>query len=319
MILVTGCAGFIGYHLSKNLLEKKCKIIGIDNNNSYYDSSLKKKRLKELKKFKHFKFYLIDISNQKSLEKIFLKYKFDLVVNLAAQAGVRYSFDNPEDYLNSNIIGFFNVINLSKIYKVKKFIYASSSSVYGNNTLPYNEKQNIDKPLNFYAQTKITNELMAKTYFNIYGFRSVGLRFFTVYGPWGRPDMAYYKFTKSIFEGRSIHLHNNGSHLRDFTYIDDIIDGINLLVDSDFKKFEADVFNIGSGKSYDLISFINIIEKIINKKAILKYLPMQSGEALETRADISKLKKMFNYQVKFNLENGLQNFVEWYKKYYLKK
>ena len=230
MILISGCAGFIGFSLAKKLLSKNYKVLGIDNMDDYYDVELKKSRLSILLKYSSFKFKKIDITNKKKIDQIFQDNKINVVVNLAAQAGVRYSFEKPEKYLNSNIIGFFNIINTSRKYKVKNFIYASSSSVYGDGQLPSKESQNLDNPLNFYAQTKITNELIAKTYFQTYGFSSIGLRFFTVYGPWGRPDMAYFKFTNMILKKQKIKFHNQGKHKRDFTYIDDIIDGIYLVI-----------------------------------------------------------------------------------------
>ncbi len=314
--LITGCAGFIGFSLAKRLLGNGKKIIGIDNINSYYDINLKKSRLKILKKYKHFKFIQLDITVYSKLNKIFDKQGIDEVVHLAAQAGVRYSLTNPGKFIRANEVGFFNIIDLSRKYKIKKFIYASSSSVYGNNDSPYSETQIVNNPINVYAKTKISNELMAKTYSNLYGFETIGLRFFTVYGPWGRPDMAYFKFTKSIFNNQKIQLFNKGKHKRDFTYIDDIINGITLILRNKSSNLNPNVINIGSGKPYNLLSFIRTIEEICQKKAIIEFLPMQIGEINTTHADISLIKKNYNYKINFNLKSGLTKFIEWYKSYY---
>ena len=316
MILISGCAGFIGFSLAKKLLSKNYKVLGIDNIDDYYDVELKKSRLSILLKYSSFKFKKIDITNKKKIDQIFQDNKINVVVNLAAQAGVRYSFEKPEKYLNSNIIGFFNIINTSRKYKVKNFIYASSSSVYGDGQLPSKESQNVDNPLNFYAQTKITNELIAKTYFQTYGFSSIGLRFFTVYGPWGRPDMAYFKFTNMILKKQKIKFHNQGKHKRDFTYIDDIIDGIYLIIINKKRIKKADLINIGSGKSYDLFYLIKNIEKNLNLKSKITSIPKQSGEITNTLANIQKIKKIYGYSPKFNLKDGIKKFIDWYFQYY---
>ena len=316
MILITGCAGFIGFSLAKKLLSKNYKVLGIDNIDDYYDVELKKSRLSILLKYSSFKFKKIDITNKKKIDQIFQDNKVNVVVNLAAQAGVRYSFERPEKYLNSNIIGFFNIINTSRKYKVKNFIYASSSSVYGDGQLPSKESQNVDSPLNFYAQTKITNELIAKTYFQTYGFCSIGLRFFTVYGPWGRPDMAYFKFTNMILKKQKIKLHNQGKHKRDFTYIDDIVDGICLVIFNKKIIKKADIINIGSAKSYDLFNLIKNIEKNLNLKSKITSIPKQSGEITNTLANIQKIKKMYGYSPKFDLKDGIKKFIDWYLEYY---
>ena len=285
-ILITGAAGFIGFHTILKLLKKNYKVIGVDNINNFYDQKIKRDRVKILKSYskKNFIFFKKDISNYKEIEKIFSKNKIKLVINLAAQAGVRYSLQNPKAYFNSNLLGFYNVINLCNEFKVKRLIYASTSSVYGNNKkIPFKEEHTADHPIQFYAATKRANELIAHSFSSVYNLETIGLRFFTVYGPWGRPDMALFKFVKNIIENKSIHVFNYGKHVRDFTYIDDIVDGILILVNSNkiFKKkiftnknFNPNVsdckfkiFNIGSGKTTSLSKYINIIEKELKKKA----------------------------------------------------
>jgi len=318
-ILVTGVAGFIGFHVTKKLLKEKFKIVGIDNLNSYYDVNLKRKRLKNLKN-KNFIFYKSNISNSKKLEEIFKKHKFDLVINLAAQAGIRYSLINPRDYLNSNANGFFNIIDCCKKYNIKTLLYASSSSVYGNiKKFPYSLNNKVDKPLQFYAATKIFNEITAYCYSHLYKFKTVGLRFFTVYGPWGRPDMALFSFAKKIINGETIEIFNKGNHSRDFTYIDDVVDLIYRIVDLNIKnknqKQKHEIYNIGGGKATKLIKFISLLEKHLNIKAKKKYIKKQPGDMDKTLADIKKTKKVFKYKPKVKPDEGIKNFVNWYRNY----
>ncbi len=320
-ILVTGCAGFIGFHLTQDLLEKSnYEIVGIDNLNSYYDVKLKKLRLQVLKNYKsNFKFKKIDLNNNKSLEQLFKSYKFDYVIHLAAQAGVRYSITNPDAYINSNISGFFNIINLSKKFKVKHFIFASTSSVYGvAKNFPVDEESDTDKPLTLYAATKKTNEVIAHSFANIYKLPSTALRFFTVYGPFGRPDMAFFKFADSISKNKKIELYNNGKHYRDFTYVKDITSSIiKLIKKQPNKNIPFSIFNIGNGESIYLKDAIKIIEKKLGKKALIKNLPLQKGDVIKSHSDVNKLKKFINYKPKTNIKKGLDKFIEWYKVTYL--
>ncbi len=333
-IFVTGAAGFIGFHTIKRLLLLKKKVIGIDNLNNYYDINLKKNRINFLKKNfdKNFKFFKMDLKKNNQIISIFKKYKISIVINLAAQAGVRYSLKEPRQYLDSNIIGFFNLLETSKNFKVKRFIFASTSSVYGNNIkIPFKEEHTADHPIQFYAATKRSNELIAHSYSSLYGIETIGLRFFTVYGPWGRPDMALFKFVKNILNKEIIEIYNNGNHIRDFTYIDDIVDGIiltvhsnkifhdrlskknNLTPDRSNSKFR--VFNIGSGKEISLMKYINLIEKELKLKAYKKFLPLQKGDIRKTLANINNLKKI-GYKPKIGPKKGIKNFVNWYKNYY---
>ncbi len=320
-ILVTGCAGFIGFHLTQDLLEKSnYEIVGIDNLNSYYDVKLKKLRLQVLKNYKsNFKFKKIDLNNNKSLDKLFKSCKFDYVVHLAAQAGVRYSITNPDAYIDSNISGFFNIINFSKQFKIKHFIFASTSSVYGvAKNFPVNEESDTDKPLTLYAATKKTNEVIAHSFANIYKLPSTALRFFTVYGPFGRPDMAFFKFADSISKNKRIDLYNNGKHYRDFTYVKDITASIiKLIKKQPNKNIPFSIFNIGNGESIYLKDAIKIIEKKLGKKALIKNLPLQKGDVIKSHSDINKLKKFINYKPKTNIKKGLDKFIEWYKVTYL--
>ena len=318
-ILITGSAGFIGFHLCKKLLDLNYIIHGFDNLNTYYDVGLKKNRLKILNKYKKFKFKKINITNLKTLDNEFKSNKYDVVINLAAQAGVRNSIDNPRDYLNSNIIGFFNILELCKKYKIKHLIFASTSSVYGDNKFfPLKEEYNTDKPLNFYAATKKSNEVMAYSYSYIHKIKITGLRFFTVYGPFGRPDMALFKFTKSINESKFLNLFNNGNHTRDFTYIDDVTESILKIIDKPSKnKAPFQVYNIGSNNPKKLKEFLKIIEKILEKKSKFNNKPLQKGDIQKTHADISKLYKKINYLPKTSLNKGIKNFINWYKKYYV--
>ena len=330
-IIITGCIGFIGFHLCKNLLNKNnIKILGIDNVNQYYSIKLKKDRLKILKEIskinKNFIFKKVSISNKNTMSNIFKFFQPDLVINLAAQAGVRHSLKYPEKYLRDNIKGFLNILELSKLYNVKKVIYASSSSIYGRNESPFQEKNNTDKQIQFYAVTKKTNELMAHTWSSLYGIQTIGLRFFTVYGPWGRPDMALYKFVTNICNDKTIELFNNGDHVRDFTYIDDIVNGITSAIKFNIRdyhnknlkilnKVPSIVVNLGSGRNITLMNFLKVIERDLNKKAIVKYLPMQKGDIHTSLADLTLAKKLFNYRPKTKPEEGIKKFINWYKSY----
>lgn len=316
-ILVTGAAGFIGSHLSKKLIKGGNKVLGIDNFNTYYDVDLKYARLNKLVNHKNFICKNIDLCDKPQLEEIFKNNNFDIVVNLAAQAGVRHSIKNPQSYLDSNLIGFMNILEAVRNYKIPHLIYASSSSVYGNSdNIPYSESQNINKPISLYAATKISNEAMAFSYSHLYNFSTTGLRFFTVYGPWGRPDMAYYLFTKNILENKPINVFADGLLKRDFTYIDDIIDGMTLILNKTINKKRSEIFNIGNNKPIVVNDFIKTIEKSLNKKAKINFLPMQNGDVQQTYADISKISKYVNFQPKTDIETGILKFCDWYKDFY---
>ena len=315
--LITGSAGFIGFHLSKKLLSEGFNVIGIDNLNNYYDQKIKQDRNKILKKYKNYKFNKIDIKDYKKLDRIFKKKSIYGVVNLAAQAGVRYSLKNPKSYIENNINGFFNILELSKKYKVKKFVYASTSSVYGlQKKFPLKENFNTDNPIQLYAATKKSNELMATSYSHLYKMDTVGLRFFTVYGPWGRPDMALFKFTKNIIKGKPIEVFNKGKHQRDFTYVDDIVDGIFNIIINKKSKFGAKIFNIGNGKKVKLIKYIQLIEKNLNRKSKKKFLPLQKGDVIKTHSDTKLIKKHYNYKSKTEVSYGVKKFIEWYISYF---
>ena len=317
-ILVTGCAGFIGFHITTKLLKNRINVIGIDNLNKYYDTRLKKNRLKSLKDFKNFSFHKADIIQYKKLDNIIKSYRVKYIIHLAAQAGVRYSLAFPRLYFKSNLEGFFNILELSKNNKIKHLIFASTSSVYGNSKkFPLKEEANTDLPLSFYAATKKSNEVMAHSYSYIHKIPCTAVRFFTVYGSFGRPDMALFKFTKQILENKPIELFNNGDHIRDFTYIDDIVDGIySLLKKQPKNKIPYDIFNIGNGSPKKLVEYLKQIEIYLNKKAKIKKLPLQIGDVVKTHADIKKLKIKTNYKAKTNINKGIANFIEWYKDYY---
>ncbi|MDC0909698.1 NAD-dependent epimerase/dehydratase family protein [Flavobacteriaceae bacterium] len=332
-ILVTGAAGFIGYHLVKSLVESNHEVIGLDNINNYYNVDLKFDRLNELgisrdsaidflslcnsNLFKNFKFIRMNLEDRVNLPIIFKNEKFDVICNLAAQAGVRYSIENPETYIDSNIVGFLNVLECCRNYNIKKIVYASSSSIYGNNEkVPFNELDNTDKPISLYAATKKSNELIAHTYSHLFKINTIGLRFFTVYGSWGRPDMAYYLFANAIVKNSPIKVYNNGDLSRDFTHIDDIVIGIKsvLLSDSSTKKLYQ-LYNIGNNNPVVLTKFIEIIEKYLDKKAIKKMLPMQDGDVKKTWASISKIEEDYNFKNNVSLDFGIREFISWFKTY----
>ncbi len=316
-ILVTGAAGFIGSHLSKKLIKDGNQVLGIDNFNTYYDVDLKYSRLNKFVNHRNFICKNIDLCDKSQLEEIFKNNNFDTVVNLAAQAGVRYSITNPQSYLDSNLIGFMNILEAVRNYEIPHLIYASSSSVYGNSdNIPYSESQNINKPISLYAATKISNEVMASSYSHLYDFSTTGLRFFTVYGPWGRPDMAYYLFTKNILENKPINVFAEGLLKRDFTYIDDIIDGMTLILNKTIDKKRSEIFNIGNNKPIVVNDFIKTIEKSLNMKAKINFLPMQDGDVIQTYADLSKISKYVNFQPKTDIETGISIFCDWYKNYH---
>jgi UDP-glucuronate 4-epimerase len=317
-ILVTGCAGFIGFHLCNYLLKKNINVIGIDNINNYYDINLKKNRLKILKAYKKFSFSKFDLINNKKLNLIVKNNRIKIIIHLAAQAGVRYSVKNPNSYYKNNMQVFFNILEVSRLYKINHLMFASTSSVYGENfNYPSKENFNTDKPLSFYAATKKSNEIMAYTYSNIFKLPCTGLRFFTVYGPYGRPDMALFKFTKNILENKKIELFNNGNHARDFTYIDDVINGIYSLINKPKnKKIPFNIFNIGNGNSKKLKEYIKLIEKNLDLKAKVKKLPIQLADIKKTHSDISNLNLYTGYTPKINIEIGVKRFIDWFKEYY---
>ena len=320
-ILITGVAGFIGYHLADKLLSKNYQIIGIDNLNDYYDPILKQDRLNNLKKFSNFEFHKIDFIQNNELTSIFNNNQFNQVIHLGAQAGVRYSITNPQFYIDTNITGFLNILENCNNYNVENIIYASSSSIYGdNNDLLFSENDKTEKQISMYGVSKKTNELMAHTYSNLYGLKTIGLRFFTVYGPWGRPDMALYIFTKAIIENKNIDLFNKGSHTRSFTYISDIVAPIYRLIkiNENNQKILSnnDILNIGGSEPVKLLRFIDIIEDYLGKKAKIKLKPMQQGDIQDTNADITKLKKITDYKPQVDIEEGIKRFIDWYKAYH---
>ena len=312
-ILITGSCGFIGMQLCEYLLKNNFQVFGVDSMNNYYDKALKVARLNILEGYDNFKFNKLDISNMSELEKIFTSFKPSKVVNLAAQAGVRYSIENPFEYIKSNISGFLNILECSKHHKVKGVIYASSSSVYGGNRkTPFSVEDRVDKPISIYAVSKKSNELMANTYSHLYGINTTGLRFFTVYGPWGRPDMAMYIFANKILKGEKIPLFNSGKMKRDFTYIDDIVNGIVSAINN---NYHCEVFNLGNSKTEDLMDVVSILEKTLDKKADLKFLGMQPGDVVKTFADIKYSTEKLNYKPKVNVREGIPYFIKWFKKY----
>lgn len=334
-ILVTGAAGFIGYHLAHRLIKEGHEVIGLDNINDYYDVNLKYDRLQEIgidrlraelyneltdsKIYGNFKFIRINIEDRKNLPKIFEIFTFDIVCNLAAQAGVRYSIENPEAYIDSNVVGFLNLLECCRNYEIPHLIYASSSSIYGQNKkVPFSVEDEVNHPISLYAATKKSNELMAYTYSYLYGFKTTGLRFFTVYGPWGRPDMAMFLFTDAIVKKEPIKVFNNGNLERDFTYIDDIINGVFKIIESkkDSNGNIYKIYNIGNSKPVKLMEFITKIEEQLGIVAKKEMLPMQKGDVNRTWADISSLKDDFNYEPETTIAKGVEKFINWYKNYY---
>lgn len=319
LILITGSAGFIGHHLAKKLLDKKNFIIGIDSLNNYYSIKLKKIRNKILFNYSkknnfRYKFYKFDLNNKKKLSYIFKKYKIDIVIHLAAQAGVRYSIENPNVYIRSNLNGFFNILDLCRINKIKHFIYASTSSVYGNSKkYPINENMQSSKPLSLYSATKKSNEVISYAYSNIYKIPCTGLRFFTVYGPLGRPDMSLFSFTKNIINKKEINIFNKGNHYRDFTYIDDCVAAIVKIINKPSKKeIPNQIFNIGKGHSVKLLYFIKLIETNLNLKARKIFFSLQAGDVQKTHSDIRKIKNLINFKPKIEIELGVKKFIDWY-------
>ena len=348
-ILVTGTAGFIGFHLIKRLLDRGDEVIGLDNINDYYDVNLKYNRLKETgivkkeivenklvqsNKYQNYKFIKLNLEDRDNIFKLFKNEKFDKVVNLAAQAGVRYSIKNPYVYINSNIVGFLNILEGCRHNNIQHLVYASSSSVYGNNTkMPLSTSDNVDHPISLYAATKKSDELMAHTYSHLYGLPTTGLRFFTVYGPWGRPDMALFKFTKLIMQDKPIDVYNYGDMKRDFTYIDDIVEGVLRVIDNPPSRNKFDrsnsnidpstsptapykIYNIGNSSPVQLMDFIKAIEKALGKKAKKKMMEMQPGDVPNTHSDVKDLMKDLNYKPNTPVKKGIKRFVEWYKYYY---
>jgi len=319
-ILITGIAGFIGSHLARNLLTRGDKILGIDNISDYYDVNLKYDRLNILKKYKNFIFEKVDISNYTDLEKIIKKHKVSKICHLAAQAGVRYSLEAPMEYIKSNIVGHLNMLEICRNYEIKNIVYASSSSVYGGNTkVPFSVSDRVDSPVSLYAATKRSDELMSYTYNHLYGINTIGLRFFTVYGPWGRPDMATWIFTKKIINDEPIEVFNNGNMERDFTYIDDIINGTISILDSfkdDSNESFSKVYNIGNNKPENLLNFITLIEENLGKKAIKIMKPLQKGDVANTYADIKDIQADYNFIPKTKLVEGIPRFIEWFKSYH---
>lgn len=317
-VMVTGAAGFIGAALSLELAKRGYQICGIDNLNEYYDVKLKKDRLSRLEEMINFQFKELDISEKEKLSSSFEKFKPEIVINLAAQAGVRYSIQNPDSYTKSNLVGFANILECCRHFCVEHLIFASSSSVYGKNKkIPFSEDDNVDRPVSYYAATKKSNELMAAAYSELYKLRTTGLRFFTVYGPWGRPDMAPWLFTQAILSGKPIKVFNYGKMRRDFTYIDDIVNGVIGLVDLEGAGQELfNIYNIGNNEPEELGYFIEIIEKECGVKAIKEYLPMQMGDVPVTYADISKLNELTGFKPQISLEEGLKRFIFWFKEYH---
>ena len=334
-VIVTGACGFIGFHLCKKLLQNDFEILGIDNFNAYYDPFLKESRLKELKNIAtNGKLSVVkeDIRNAGSLKEIFCEFKPDVVVNLAAQAGVRYSIENPSEYIQSNLVGFANVLECCRIEKVKNLLYASSSSVYGGNTkMPFSEIQGVDHPVSLYAATKKSNELMAHSYSHLYDIPSTGLRFFTVYGPWGRPDMALFLFTKSILDNKPIKVFNSGKMIRDFTYVDDISESLLRIIKKPAMpdiKFDTDnpnpgkswapnrIFNIGNSKPISLMDYINAIENCLGKKAKKEFLPLQPGDVPSTSSNCLELESWIGFKPKTSVKEGVGKFIEWYRHFY---
>lgn len=323
-VLITGAAGFIGYHLSQRLISQGIEVYGIDNMNDYYDVELKKMRLSKLQQNENFSFTEGDIADKEKVEGIFKSFRPDTVMNLAAQAGVRYSITNPDSYIKSNVIGFYNILECCRHYPVDHLVFASSSSVYGGNKkVPYSEADKVDNPISLYAATKKSDELLAYSYSHLYGIPATGLRFFTVYGPMGRPDMAYFGFAEKIMHGKKIDIYNNGDMLRDFTYIDDIVEGVTRIlthipVPDDPTGAKYKIYNIGNHNPVRLMDFITVLEKAIGREAEKNFMPMQPGDVYETYADVTELMKDVDFRPSTSIETGIQNFADWYLKDYYK-
>lgn len=321
--LITGGAGFIGFFLSKALLERGAQVVGLDNMNDYYEVSLKEERLSILREYQEYHFIRADIADKEAVLQIFRDFAPQIVVNLAAQAGVRYSIENPDAYIQSNIVGFFNILEACRYYPVEHLVFASSSSVYGGNKkVPFSTQDKVDKPVSLYAATKKSNELMAYAYSKLYQVPLTGLRFFTVYGPMGRPDMAYFKFAKKIMADEPIQIYNNGDMLRDFTYIDDIVKGIENILCNPPKQDENGaaykIYNIGNNKPERLMDYISVLEKCLGREAKKEYLPMQPGDVYETYADVKDLMEDYDFKPSTSIEEGLSKFAEWFLDYYKK-
>lgn len=321
--LVTGGAGFIGFHLSKSLLEKGAAVIGFDNMNDYYDVKLKEDRLAVLETYEKYTFVKGDLADNADVFRVFQEHRPQIVINLGAQAGVRYSIDNPRAYMESNMMGFFHILEACRYFPVEHLVYASSSSVYGGNEkVPFSTDDKVDEPVSLYAATKKSNELMAHAYSKLYHIPVTGLRFFTVYGPYGRPDMAYFKFTNKILAGEPIQIYNNGDMYRDFTYIDDIIKGVeNILCNPpavNGKGARYKIYNIGNNKPVKLMDYIETLERCLGKTAVKEYLPMQPGDVYQTYADVSELMQDYDFKPNTSIEEGLSKFVDWYRMYYEK-
>jgi UDP-glucuronate 4-epimerase len=324
--LITGVAGFIGSHLAQALLAESEQVYGIDNLNDYYDINLKKARLNQLKENSNFQFQYLDLTDNLGISQLFKEEKFNCVVHLAAQAGVRYSLQNPQAYINSNLVGFTNILEACRHNQIQHLVFASSSSVYGANTkVPFSVSDNVDHPVSLYAATKKANELMAHSYSHLYDLPITGLRFFTVYGPWGRPDMAYFKFVKAIEQNQPIDVFNYGKLQRDFTYIDDVVEGVVRVMQKPPQKISADInsnarykiYNIGNNKPVELLRFIEVIELAMGKKAKKNFLPMQPGDMTATYADVDDLMRDVGFKPSTSIEQGIEHFVRWYQNYYL--
>lgn len=320
-ILITGGAGFIGFHLGYSLLEQGYRVYAIDNLNDYYDVNLKNERLKILSEYPGFQFEQVDLADGQALRILFEQVRPEIAINLAAQAGVRYSIENPEAYIQSNLIGFFNLLECCRHYPVRHLLFASSSSVYGaNKKVPYSTDDKTDQPVSLYAATKKSNELLAYSYSKLYGIPATGLRFFTVYGPYGRPDMAYFSFSRKIMTGQKIQIFNYGDMYRDFTYVDDIVKGMNAMLMSppaqDENKVNFKVYNIGNNHPERLMDFVSILEECLGKTADIELLPMQPGDVYQTYADVSELTRDFGFKPDTSLRAGIEQFVKWYREYY---
>jgi len=331
-ILITGAAGFIGSTLGLRLLDRGDEVIGVDNLNDYYDVNLKKARLERLNKYPDFQFLHADIADRPAMEKLFASHQFDAVMNLAAQAGVRYSIENPLAYVDANMVGFAHILEGCRHSKVGHLVFASSSSVYGSNTkLPFSEADSVDHPVSLYAASKKANEMMAHSYAHLYGLPCTGLRFFTVYGPWGRPDMALFKFTRGILAGEPIPVYNRGDMIRDFTYVDDIVEGVIRVIDQPAEpspKWDGEnpdpaisqapyrIYNIGNSRPVPLLRYIEVLEQNLGKKATLDLLPMQDGDVPSTCADVGRLERDLGYRPEMTVEDGIEKFVQWYREYY---